>query len=162
VGSCKGNLEDAQAALDNVKSRKRRGERVAPTRVTFGDREAAFGKGMAKPTDYVFASEAGTPLHYRNVVRRGLDKAAEDGGLIESAAKRKPSESGRARGFAAALPRLAAHVRVLADRSRLERGVRIAAAARDVTLRFDERDRDCEGANLGFSMPDSRRLRPCL
>src|SRR4051812_5609983 len=32
-----GNLEDAQAALDDVKGRKRRGERVAPTRATFGE-----------------------------------------------------------------------------------------------------------------------------
>jgi integrase len=56
-------------------------------------REAAFGKGMAKATDYVFASETGTPLHYRNVVRRGLDKAAEDAGLIESEAKRKQAKA---------------------------------------------------------------------
>src|SRR3954452_24428 len=32
-----GNLEDAQAALDDVKGRKRRGERVAPTKATFAE-----------------------------------------------------------------------------------------------------------------------------
>jgi integrase len=29
----------------------------------------------SKPEDFVFASEVGGPMHYRNVVRRGLDKA---------------------------------------------------------------------------------------
>jgi Phage integrase family len=55
-------------------------------------REAAFAVRMAKATDYVFASETGTPLHYRNVVRRGLDKAAEDAGLIVSAKERKQAK----------------------------------------------------------------------
>src|SRR4051794_8879677 len=32
-----GNLEDAQATLDDVKGRKRRGERVAPTKATFAE-----------------------------------------------------------------------------------------------------------------------------
>ena len=31
--------------------------------------------------DFVFASEAGTPLGHRNVVRRGLDKATDRAGL---------------------------------------------------------------------------------
>jgi integrase len=35
------------------------------------------------PGDPVFCSTAGTPLHYRNVVRRGLDKAIEAVGLNE-------------------------------------------------------------------------------
>jgi integrase len=33
------------------------------------------------PDDYVFASETGGPMHHRNIVRRGLDKALETGDL---------------------------------------------------------------------------------
>jgi integrase len=40
-------------------------------------KEVAFGAGRAKPEDFVFASTAGTPMHYRNVARRGLDQAME-------------------------------------------------------------------------------------
>jgi integrase len=38
-------------------------------------KERAFGRGLAKPTDFVFASATGTPLGHRNIVRRGLEKA---------------------------------------------------------------------------------------
>ena len=38
-------------------------------------RETAFAKGQAKPENFVFASVTGTAMHYRNVVRRGFDKA---------------------------------------------------------------------------------------
>jgi integrase len=55
-------------------------------------RRLAFAYGRAKPTDYAFASDAGTPLHYRNVVRRGLDKAAEAAGLIPPAKERKQAK----------------------------------------------------------------------
>jgi hypothetical protein len=48
-------------------------------------REAAFARGHAKATDYVFASETGGPSHYRNVVRRRLDKALADAGLAKGA-----------------------------------------------------------------------------
>jgi integrase len=41
----------------------------------------ALAVGHAKPEDFVFASQIGGPLHYRNVVRRGLDKAVRKGGL---------------------------------------------------------------------------------
>lgn len=41
----------------------------------------AFAAGHAKREDFVFASQTGGPLHYRNIVRRGLDKAVETGGL---------------------------------------------------------------------------------
>jgi integrase len=41
----------------------------------------AFAVGRARPDSYVFASQAGGPLHYRNVVRRGLDKAVATAGL---------------------------------------------------------------------------------
>jgi integrase len=44
-------------------------------------REPAFEKGYAKPTDFVFASETGGPMHFRNIVRRGLEKATEAAGL---------------------------------------------------------------------------------
>lgn len=41
----------------------------------------AFAAGHAKPDDPVFASQVGGPLHYRNVVRRGLDRAMREAGL---------------------------------------------------------------------------------
>jgi integrase len=44
-------------------------------------RQAALTLGRARPEDFVFASRAGTPMHYRNVVRRGLDEAREAAGL---------------------------------------------------------------------------------
>jgi integrase len=37
--------------------------------------------GRARREDFVFTSQAGTPMHYRDVVRRGLDKAREASGL---------------------------------------------------------------------------------
>jgi integrase len=39
-------------------------------------RKTALARGHARPDDFVFASATGGPMHYRNVVRRGLDKAA--------------------------------------------------------------------------------------
>jgi integrase len=44
-------------------------------------REAAFASGHARATDFVFASEEGTPLGHHNIGRRGLDKAAKAAGL---------------------------------------------------------------------------------
>lgn len=44
-------------------------------------RQKAFARGLAKPADFVFASESGGPMHHRNIVRRGLDKAIEGAGL---------------------------------------------------------------------------------
>jgi integrase len=41
----------------------------------------AFERGCAKPSDFVFASETGGPLHHRNVSRRGLKKAIAPSGL---------------------------------------------------------------------------------
>lgn len=35
----------------------------------------AFARGLAKPGDFVFASETGGPLNHRNISRRGLEKA---------------------------------------------------------------------------------------
>jgi integrase len=40
-------------------------------------KEKAFGRGFARPSDPVFASEVGTPMNYRNIVKRGLDPALE-------------------------------------------------------------------------------------
>jgi integrase len=37
--------------------------------------------GRATPTDLVFCSETGGPLHHRNILRRGLAKALERSGL---------------------------------------------------------------------------------
>jgi integrase len=46
-----------------------------------GHKRAAFAKGRAKPSDFVFTSEAGGPMQRRNCARRGLDKALETTGL---------------------------------------------------------------------------------
>src|SRR4051794_15502295 len=40
-----------------------------------------LARGRTNATDYVFTSEAGTPLYWRNVTARGLRKAAERAGL---------------------------------------------------------------------------------
>jgi integrase len=50
---------------------------IAPSLGTMlaAHREDAFRRGHAKTTDFVFASERGTPLGHRHIVRRGLDKA---------------------------------------------------------------------------------------
>jgi integrase len=86
----------------------RHGQRVAPktvharrdvelfpalVKMLRGHREGAFARGQAKPDDFVFASAAGTPLHYRNVVRRGLDPAAEKAKLIPTAKERKAAKA---------------------------------------------------------------------
>jgi integrase len=44
-------------------------------------RAAALELGHAGGDDYVFATEIGTPMYYRNVTKRGLDKAANRAGL---------------------------------------------------------------------------------
>ena len=56
---------------------------IAPSlgRLLAEQKEQAFARGLAKPTDFVFSSETGGPLHYRNVARRGLDKALTTSGL---------------------------------------------------------------------------------
>ncbi len=46
-------------------------------------KEEAFAHGRAHPQDLVFASSAGTPMHARNLARRGLEKAMEAAGLNE-------------------------------------------------------------------------------
>lgn len=45
-------------------------------------RERAFARGHATPESFIFASRVGTPLHYRNIARRGLDPAMEAAGLV--------------------------------------------------------------------------------
>jgi integrase len=44
-------------------------------------REEAFRQGHAKPEDYVFTTQIGTPLSQRNASARGLDKGANSAGL---------------------------------------------------------------------------------
>jgi integrase len=41
----------------------------------------SLGSRHSKPEDFVFATETGKPLYYRNVSARGLDKAADKAGL---------------------------------------------------------------------------------
>ncbi|MEP6978008.1 MAG: tyrosine-type recombinase/integrase [Thermoleophilia bacterium] len=88
---------DLDAGLVHVRKQlDRRGERVAPktdkavrsvelfpalVRILRAHKEGAFALGRARPQDFVFASSAGTPLHYRNVSRRGLDAAMTRAGL---------------------------------------------------------------------------------
>lgn len=56
---------------------------IPPTlaRMLAEHRRQAFARGLAKPTDFVFASETGGPLNHRNIVRRGLEKAIENAQL---------------------------------------------------------------------------------
>ena len=56
-------------------------------------RERAFARGHAKPEDFVFASQTGGAMHYRNVARRGLDPAAERAKLIPTADERKAAKA---------------------------------------------------------------------
>lgn len=44
-------------------------------------RREALARGHASPESFVFASEVGTPLHFRNVGRRGLDTALARAGI---------------------------------------------------------------------------------
>lgn len=44
-------------------------------------KEHRLGSPFCSQTDFVFASATGGPLHYRNLVRRGLEKATELGNL---------------------------------------------------------------------------------
>jgi len=44
-------------------------------------RRRLLAAGLARPDGFVFASRTGGPLQRRNVVRRGLDKAAKRAGL---------------------------------------------------------------------------------
>jgi integrase len=46
-------------------------------RMLTAEKERAFARGLAGRDDFVFASETGTPLGHRNIVRRGLNKALE-------------------------------------------------------------------------------------
>jgi integrase len=46
-------------------------------RMLMAEKERAFARGLASRDDFAFASETGTPLGHRNIVRRGLDKALE-------------------------------------------------------------------------------------
>jgi integrase len=43
--------------------------------------EHKAASGHSQPGDFVFCTKAGTPLHYRNIVRRGLEKATEAAGI---------------------------------------------------------------------------------
>jgi integrase len=72
-------------------------------------REQAFARGHAKPTDYVFATHTGTPMYYRNVSARGLDRAAQ---------RSRPEQRQRTEAHHA---RPAPHVRLTARRRRPRR-----------------------------------------
>jgi integrase len=91
---------DLDAGLVRVRKQlDRKGQRVTPktpqavrevvlmpalVRTLKAHRESSFARGFAKATDFVFGSEKGTPLHYRNVVRRGLDRALAPADLDEA------------------------------------------------------------------------------
>jgi Phage integrase family len=57
-----------------------RGERLS-VELRVLEREEAFACSRAKPTDDVFASEVGTPLGFRNVIRRWLEATLPEAGL---------------------------------------------------------------------------------
>ena len=96
LGLVWGDVDLAAGALRVRKQLDRGGDRVAlktpeaardvvlmPALVSMlrEQKAKAFARGHARPSDYVFASEVGTPLHYRNVSRRGLDRAMQRAGL---------------------------------------------------------------------------------
>ncbi len=60
--------------------KRERGERLR-VELRVREREEAFACSRAKPTDHVFAPEAGTPLGFRTIVRRGLEAALREAGL---------------------------------------------------------------------------------
>src|SRR5262249_28286908 len=60
----------------------------ALVRVLRAHRETMLSHGFTKPSDFVFASEVGTPLYWRNASARGLGKAVERAALHEEG---KPS-----------------------------------------------------------------------
>jgi integrase len=90
---------DVDLADGLVKVRKqldRRGDRVRPkterairgvelmpalARTLQAHKERQFAVGHARAEDFVFCTATGAPLHYRNVVRRGLDVAVQRAGL---------------------------------------------------------------------------------
>jgi integrase len=54
-------------------------------------KEHRLASAFSSDDDPVFASLAGTPLGWRNVERRGMDKAVESAGLDRVAGKRRPT-----------------------------------------------------------------------
>jgi len=48
----------------------------------------SLASGFSKPEDFVFATETGKPIYYRNASARGLDKAADHAGLNPAGAQR--------------------------------------------------------------------------
>jgi integrase len=79
-------------------------------------REHRLSSPFKTEHDPVFASSVGTPMHYRNVSRRGLGVAVKQAGL------------NRGLSLEPSLPRLAAHVRLPVDRRGRECRVRLASA----------------------------------
>jgi hypothetical protein len=89
-------LYGAKAAAAVRKQLDRSGDRVRPktdraireielmpalVRTLTTHKEDQFALGHARTDNFVFCTATGTPLHYRNVVRRGLDVAVERAGL---------------------------------------------------------------------------------
>ena len=75
---------DRQANLVALKTdAARRDVPIPPSlgRMLTAHKAEAFRLRRAKPTDFVFASETGGPMHHRNIVRRRLDKATAAAGL---------------------------------------------------------------------------------
>lgn len=91
---------DLNAGLVRVRKQlDRTGERVRPktpcairdvelmpalARALLAHRERRFAIGQARSEDFVFGTGQGTPLHYRNVGRRGLDAAVDRAGLASA------------------------------------------------------------------------------
>jgi len=75
---------DRQGNLVEPKTQAAKREIPIPAslgRLLADEKERAFARGLAKPLDYVFSSERGTPLGHRNIVRRGLEPAIKKAAL---------------------------------------------------------------------------------
>ncbi len=96
LGVAWGDINFAASVIHVRKQLDRNGQRVDPKtpqavrdvvmmpaleRILKARKKEAFARGHARPTDFVFCSQVGGPMHYRNVSRRGLDLAAKRAGL---------------------------------------------------------------------------------
>jgi integrase len=53
--------------------------------------EHKLGSRFSSPEDPLFASANGNPLSWRNVERRGMDRAVRDAGLVSVPGRRRPT-----------------------------------------------------------------------
>jgi integrase len=76
--------KERPATLDELRTRGARRDVVLLPELAALLREhrrVSLQRGLARQTDYVFATREGTALNYRNLAQRGLTKAADRAGL---------------------------------------------------------------------------------